>query len=292
MQAARKGTFAAMGGADGFDSDEEVQNKKTKTQVKKEKNQIAEQATVAPLKKMTNAQREKTVSDGFAVVDQGRPQTAQPRGGRGGDRGGRGRGGDRPQTGRGGGERGRGGRGGERGRGGRGGRGGDRGGRGGDGEGRGQLFRGAPRKRPVDGGPENEPRGRLNADGENRDPDQRPPRRPRNEGGEGPHGGYDRKDASGRGRRGNKQGGKFGEGDQVERTYKQKGAEASASTEPAEETKEEKGPAEDEVEVIYGVSFDDYFNTNPLTGKKESRASQGVTKDTKVEANTKEKTHE
>ena len=282
--------FRPNGGTDGFDSDEEVQQKKTKTQVKKEKAAIAETATAAPAKKLSNAEREKRTQDGFEIIDQGRPQTAQPRG-RGGDRGGRGRGGDRPQTGRGGrgGDRGGRGRGGNRG-------GGDRGGRGRNEYGQGQSFRGAPRKRP-DGLPQTEARGnktRLDADGNEIAPAGRPGR-DRNTGDEGgQHGGYDKRDGTGRARRGGKAGSKFGEGDAVDRQYQRKGQDASGTgEEQAEETKEEsKEPAEQEVEVIYGVSFDDYFKENARTGAKQGRDAQGVSKDTKVEANTKAKEYE
>lgn len=122
------------------------------------------------------------------------------------------------------------------------------------------------------------------------------PRGPRNTGKEGAeHDGYDKRDGTGRGRRGGRRGGKFSEGETDDRQYQKKGQEASAATEDvAEETKQvdEDKLAEDEVEVVYGVSFEDYFGSNPLLGAKKGRDAQGVSKDTKVEANTKAKEFE
>jgi len=257
------------------DSDDEAP-RQTKTQAKKAKAAVAEQAVAKPARQLTQKQVQQATNEGFDVVTNERPQTGARggRGGRGGEgrgRGGEGRGGrggnreDRPQTGRG--------------------RGGPRGGRG-ENRGRGRGAAGGERGRG----------GRTDAEGNPIRQRNEREGRDRHEGDEGKeHGGMDRRDGTGRGRRGAAKGGagKFNEGARPEGQYKKRDVAGAVAEETATETREEEKVAEPEYEeVVYGVSWDDYFAENPATGAKQARAAAGVAKDVKTQANTAVKEHE
>jgi len=106
----------------------------------------------------------------------------------------------------------------------------------------------------------------------------------------------DRRDGTDRRGRGGKQAGKFSTGEGDARVYQKKGQNATNEGEGHDDTeakeKKEEPPAEEEKEVIYGVSYEDYFKSNALLGAKEARTATGVSKDVKVKANDKLKEHE
>lgn len=240
----QKNRFAAAGIDD---SDDEVLQQKTKTQIKKEERKITEKKPVPAAK--VNAQQME--AGGFEVVSktQEKTQAAEPRRGGRGERGSRG------------GERGgRGGERGGRGRGERGGRGGERGPRPvrTDADGNPIREENEIKRRPYTGKPREEahPMDRKSGTGRGRRP-------------------INKKDGHGKGN--------VGQSEDV--AYKKKNEDGTEEAVQAEEPKEEKKEEEPKViikEEVIGVSMDDFLGTRARVGPKQGRDAEGV-KGVKVE---------